>query len=127
MSLATTGVPCANASVRTIPKLSPPSDGAHRTSASRMTRDFTSSSTRPRTVTPRASSSSGSTSSGDGADDRQLGVDVLAQPLEGAQQHRQALALDGLADERDPQAAARRRRALGASRSGTSTPLGTMS
>ena len=33
MSLATTGVPAAKASVRTMPKLSPPSDGAHRTSA----------------------------------------------------------------------------------------------
>ena len=43
---------------------------------------------------------------------------MLAQALEGAQQHRQALALDGLADERDPQAAggaggARRRDSAG--------------
>ena len=49
---------------------------------------------------------------GRGADDLQLGGHVLAQRLEGAQQHRQALALDGLADERDLQ------RALGADRLG---------
>ncbi len=41
------------------------------------------------------------------ADDRQLDRDVLAQRFEGAQQHRQALALDRLADERDPQAVGR--------------------
>ena len=35
MSDATTGVPAANASVSTMPKLSPPSDGAHSTSAAR--------------------------------------------------------------------------------------------
>ena len=34
MSEATTGVPAAKASVRTMPKLSPPSEGAHSTSAS---------------------------------------------------------------------------------------------
>ena len=42
-----------------------------------------------------------------GADDRELGRDLAAQRLEGAQQHRQALALDGLADEDDPQRLAR--------------------
>ena len=41
------------------------------------------------------------------ADHRQPRGDVLAQRLEGAQQHRQALALDGLADERDLQRVAR--------------------
>ena len=40
-------------------------------------------------------------------DDRQLGRNLAAQRLEGAQQHRQALALDGLADEHDPQRLAR--------------------
>ena len=43
-----------------------------------------------------------------GADDRQLGGHVAAQRLEGAQQHRQALALDRLADEHDPQRLTRR-------------------
>ena len=41
------------------------------------------------------------------ADDVKRRGDVLAQRLERAQQHRQALALDGLADERDPQRVAR--------------------
>ena len=45
---------------------------------------------------------------GRGADDRQLGRHLAAQRLEGAQQHRQALALDGLADEHDPQRVAGR-------------------
>ncbi len=58
-----------------------------------------------------------------GADDRQLDRDVLAQRLEGAQQHRQALALDGLADERDAQSLPG---CFGAPRSGTVTPLGTI-
>ena len=35
MSEATTGVPAANASVSTMPNDSPPSDGAHSTSAAR--------------------------------------------------------------------------------------------
>ena len=63
MSEATTGVPEANASVKTIPKLSPPSDGAHSTSVAPSRRHFSSSDTRPATSTPSGSSSSGSTSS----------------------------------------------------------------
>ncbi len=37
------------------------------------------------------------------ADERERGVYLLAQRFEGAQQHGQPLALDGLADEQDPQ------------------------
>ena len=63
MSDATTGVPAANASVSTIPKLSPPSDGAHSTSASSSTLCLVSSSTFPRARTPRGSSIIGDSSS----------------------------------------------------------------
>ena len=62
---------------------------------------------RPSAVTPAASTSSGPSSSAPDADHRQLGRDLLAQRLEGAQEDRQALALDGLADEGDPQRLAR--------------------
>ncbi len=51
-----------------------------------------------------------------GPDDRQLAGDVLAQGLEGAQQQRQALALDRLADEGDLQ-----RLCLGGQRPGGAT------
>ena len=43
------------------------------------------------------------TSSGAGADERERRRHLLAQRLERAQQDRQALALDGLADEQDAQ------------------------
>ena len=94
-----------------------PSDGAHSTSACSSSRRLVSSSTLPSTRTPRVSSISGASSSQRRADHGQLGRDVLAQRLEGAQQQRQALALDRLADEHDPQlvrpaAGARRQRAL---------------
>ena len=93
-------MPEANASVSTMPKLSPPSEGAQSRSASPSRRHFSSSDTRPATSTPSASSSSGATSSRGGAGDGQAGVDArAAQRLEGAQQHRQALALLGAADE----------------------------
>src|ERR687895_376195 len=49
---ATTGVLDAYASVRTMPKLSPPSDGAQSTSASPSRRHFSSSVTRPAISTP---------------------------------------------------------------------------
>src|ERR1700749_4397808 len=78
MSDATTGVPAANASVSTMPNDSPPSEGAHNTSAERNAATLTASSTRPRAVPP-------------------------PQPLEGRQQQREALALHRLPDERDPQ------------------------
>jgi hypothetical protein len=63
MSLATTGVPAANASVSTMPKLSPPSDGAQSTSAPASARVRSASGTLPSAVTPRSSMSSGLTSS----------------------------------------------------------------
>src|SRR5215218_421753 len=98
MSEATTGVPAANASVRTMPKLSPPSDGAAITSAARSAADFWASETRPSAVALHQQR-------GDfrlrGADDGQPRGHVLAHRLEGADQHGQPLALDGLADERD--------------------------
>ena len=62
MSEATTGVPAANASVSTIPKDSPPSEGAHSRSAARSARSFTTSSTRPSAVMPSPSTSSGASS-----------------------------------------------------------------
>ena len=116
MSEATTGVPAANASVRTIPNDSPPSDGAHSRSAPRSARSLAASSTRPSAITPWPSSaSSGASSSAVSPMTVSSAGTSVAQRLEGAQQHRQPLALDGLADEGDPQrlagrAAARRRR-----------------
>ena len=59
MSEATTGVPAAKASVRTMPKLSPPSDGAHSTSASASTASFSASLHLPCATTSRGSSMSG--------------------------------------------------------------------
>ena len=61
------------------------------------------SETLPSARTPRSSSIMCATSSRRGADERERRRDVVAQRLEGAQQHRQALALDGLADEQDAQ------------------------
>ena len=103
MSEATTVAPEAKASVSTIPKLSPPSDGAASTSAARSSAYLVASSTLPSARTPRGSISSGASSSWVGPDHGQLGGDVLAQRLEGAQQQRQALALNRLSDEQDPE------------------------
>ena len=66
MSDATTGVPAANASVSTIPKLSPPSDGAHSTSPASSSVRLVSSSTLPSTRTSRMSSIIGESSCSDG-------------------------------------------------------------
>src|SRR3954466_6692936 len=63
MSLATTGVPAAKPSVSTMPKLSPPSDGATSRSALASAACLRSSETLPRARTPRGSSMSGATSS----------------------------------------------------------------
>ena len=63
MSEAITGVPDANASVRTMPKLSLLSDGAQRTSAACSSAYLRSSSTLPSARTPRSSISSGASSS----------------------------------------------------------------
>ena len=129
MSDATTGVPAANASVRTMPNDSPPSDGAHSTSARAsacVLRVVVDAAERRRR--PRASASSGASSAASHADHRELGGDVLAQRLEGAQQDRQPLALDRLADEGDPQRLVRHARgaAPGRRRRAASTPLGTI-
>ena len=99
MSDATTGVPAANASVSTMPNDSPPSDGATRRSASRSAWRLRSSETLPSAWTPRVVEQHAVDLVGRRADDLQLDGQVLAQRLEGAQQHRQPLALDRLADE----------------------------
>ena len=65
MSEATTGVPAAKLSVRTMPNDSPPSDGAASTSAASSAARFSASDTRPSTVTPVRSTSSGATSDSD--------------------------------------------------------------
>ena len=119
MSEATTGVPAANASVRTIPNDSPPSDGAHSRSAARSARLLRGVVDAAERGHALALDQQRRELLGGRADHDQLGRHLAAQRLEGAQQHGQALALDGLADERDPQrlagrAPARRRRpALG--------------
>ena len=105
---ATTGVPAANASVSTIPKLSPPSEGAHSTSAASSSSRLTSSDDLAEHPHAGRVEQDRRELLGRGADHCQLGRDVLAQRLERAQQQRQALALDGLADEHDPQPVARR-------------------
>ena len=107
MSDATTGVPAAKASVSTMPKLSPPSDGAHSMSALLEHAALVGVAALAERDDVARSSISGAISSGVDADDVQLHRQVLAQRLEGAQQHRQPLALDGLADEGDPQRLAR--------------------
>ena len=109
MSEATTGVPAAKASVSTIPNDSPPSDGAHSRSASRSARSFSASSTRPERDHALGLDQQRRQLGIGRADHDQLGGHLAAQRLEGAQQHGQALALDGLADERDPQRLARAR------------------
>ena len=63
MSDATTGVPEAKASVSTMPKLSPPSEGAHSRSAWPSSSHLRASSTWPAISMPSGSSRSGSTSS----------------------------------------------------------------
>ena len=52
ISEATTGMPAARASVSTIPKLSPPSEGAQSICAFRICSNFTSTGTRPSASTP---------------------------------------------------------------------------
>ena len=63
MSEATTGVPAAKASVSTMPKLSPPSDGAHSMSARSSTRRLSASLHLPSAITSRVSIISGAISS----------------------------------------------------------------
>ena len=105
---------------------SPPTDGAAGASAASSAACFSASETRPRIVTPSRSTSSGSTSGSD-APPTTVGRRgrVRAQRLEGAQQDRQALAFDGLADEHDLQRVARHARARSSPAWGSATPLGT--
>ena len=128
MSEATTGVPAANASVSTIPNDSPPSDGAQSTCAASSAARFSASPTRPSARIPSGSSSIGASSS----DSTPTMVSSAGTWRRSASKARsstgQALALDGLADERDPQRLAgraqpRARNPL-APPSGSATPLG---
>ena len=96
--------PAAKASVSTIPNDSPPSEGAHSTiGGAQRALLAASSSTRPSARHALGLDEQRRQLVRGQPDDRQLGGNLPAQRLERAQQHRQALALDGLADERDPQ------------------------
>ena len=121
------GVPAANASVSTMPKLSPPSDGAHSTSASCSSRHFSVlAHAAERRRRPPRRAGKGATSSRVAPGDGQPRAHARgAQRLEGAQQHRQALALLGAAHEQQPQLVRRagfgpRARRAGPRRSGSS-------
>ena len=111
MAEAITGVPAANASVRTMPKLSPASEGAQRTSAS-----WSSCQSRSRRHAAadvdvvqclpirQIAEDVGAL----GADHGQAARHVLDESAECCQQDRQPLALLGAADEQDPQLLAAR-------------------
>ena len=102
MSEATAGVPEANASVSTMPKLSPPSDGAQSRSASPSRRHFSSSVTAAGHVHAlRVEQQRLDLLRGHAGDRQARGHAGVAQRLEGAQQHRQPLAALGTADEED--------------------------
>ena len=126
MSEATTGVPEANASVSTIPKLSPPSDGAHSMSASPSSFHLSASSHLARDLDALGVEQQRLDLLGRGAGDGEpRGHAHAAQRLEGAQQHGQALALLGAAHEDDPQRVVAGARRPAAPRD-RSTPFGTM-
>ena len=128
MSEATTGVPAAKASVSTMPNDSPPERRraqdvrARERGALRLVVDAAERGHAARVGEQRRQRVSLD------ADHGQPRGDVLAQRLEGAQQHRQPLALDRLADERDLERLARRAPPRRAARrpSGSVTPLGTI-
>ncbi len=103
MSEATTGVPAANASVSTIPKLSPPSEGAQSTSAQAQLGRLLRLGDLAQRVHAAVIEQQRRDLLGGCPHERERGGHVLAQRLEGAQQHGQPLALDGLADEQDAQ------------------------
>ena len=102
---AITGVPAAKASVRIIPKLSPESEGAQRTSAACRRRQSSSWSTRPGASTNRSVSGVAEVAQDVVAASAPTTVsragNVLDQRLEGLEQHGQALALLRAADEHD--------------------------
>ena len=89
--------------MRTMPKLSPCSEGAHSTSARASSACLRSLGDLPERAHAAVVEHHVGDLLGARAHQRQRGGDLVAQCLEGAQQHRQALALDGLADEQDPQ------------------------
>ena len=105
MSEPTTGVPAANASVSTMPKLSPPSDGAHR--RSRLVRAAATSprsDTRPATCDALVVEQERLDLLARGAGDREARVHAGGvKRLERAQQDGQSLALVGAPDEEQPQ------------------------
>ena len=122
---AITGVPAAKASVRIIPKLSPESDGAQRTSAACRRRQSSSWSTRPGVSTKRSVSGVAEVAQdvvAAGADDGEPGRDVIDERLEGLKQDGQSLAGLRPADEHDLELVVVGLRAGG--RSIVSTPLG---
>ena len=107
MSDATTGVPAAKPSVSTMPNDSPPSDGAASTSAACSAACFSASGDAAEDRHALALDEQRLDLGLRRADDGQPGGHVRAQRLEGAQQDRQALALDRLADEHDLERLAR--------------------
>ena len=127
MSEATTGVEEAKASVSTMPKLSPPSDGAQRMSASPEQAPLLLVGHAPGHVHALGVEQQGRDLLLGGAGHGEPGVHAGdAQRLEGAQQDGQALA--GLGAARRTAARAARRRACGAEgiAAARSTPLGTI-
>ena len=86
-----------------MPKLSPCSEGAHTTSARASSSSLRDSETLPSALHAAVVEHHVRDLLGAGADERERRRHLLAQRLERAQQHRQALAFDGLADEQDPQ------------------------
>ena len=127
MSDATTGVAHANARVSTIPKLSPPSDGATSAFAASSSSVRSSWLRKPSDVDARrrgraARASSSRTGSGSAPTSAQprAGAPVDLRP--GAQQHRQPLARVVAADEDDAVLAP-----AGVGLGGIRTPFGTIS
>ena len=119
MSEATTGVPAANASVSTMPKLSPPSDGAQTHIGPRELGELALLGDLAERLHAAAVEHHVRDLLRARADEREGRRDRLAQRLERPQQDRQALALHRLADEQDPQRpVARRRRTMSGTQAG---------
>ena len=101
-----TGVPAAKASVRTMPKLSPESDGAQSRSALVQLAPEVVAGDAAADVDPAHQLGIGQVAQDVlalGADHGQPAGDVLDQGAECGEQDRQALALLGAADEENPQ------------------------
>ncbi len=109
-------MPAANASVRTMPKLSPASEGAQSTSASCRWRHSSSPSTQPSASMRELGGRIGQVALHVlvvGADHGQARGHVLGQPLERLHEDRQALSLLRPADEQQPELVGSRLRAQG--------------